>query len=298
MRCRYCMPEKGISGIPHDNILRAEEIYRILALFEKIGINKLRITGGEPLISKILFPLLENIRPLGFKDISITTNGQLLPKLAAKLKAAGVSRVNISLDTLNPKRFHYITRGGSLENTLEGIEAALKAGLDPVKINIVAVKGFNDDEFLDLALLAKDKPLHIRFIELMPIGSNGFCVAENFIPSHEIRELLAPLGNLEPAKIYGNGPAAIFRPSGFKGSIGFISAISNHFCADCNRLRLTSDGKLYPCLHHREYYDFFPLLRGNAPDEEIIALIEKAVAEKPLKHAFGSQTREMGTIGG
>lgn len=284
--------------IPHDHLLRVEEIQRILTLFAQAGVKKLRITGGEPLVSKMLFPLLEAIRPLGFQDISLTTNGQLLPQLAPALKEAGVKRVNISLDTLNPRRFQEITRGGKIEPTLLGIEAALAAGLNPVKLNIVAVRGFNDDEFLDLALLAKHAPLHIRFIELMPIGSNGFWTEKHFISAEEIQERLASLGPLKLACVYGNGPARVFRPEGFTGTLGFISAISNHFCDSCNRLRLTSDGRLYPCLHHGEYHDFFPLLRKNAPDEEIMTLMQKAVREKPSCHAFGTQKRDMSSIGG
>ena len=298
LRCRYCMPEEGIAGTAHASLLRVEEIFRVLKVFRELGIDKLRITGGEPTVSKMFFPLLENIKPLAFRDISVTTNGILLEKIADQFPKYNVNRVNISLDTLNPERFAYITRGGDLEKTLRGIDASLKAGLSPVKINTVAVMGFNDDEFVDIALLSKNRPLNIRFIELMPIGTNGFWTENNFIDSRQIMDILTPLGKLTPAKLYGAGPANVFRIEGFKGTVGFISAISNHFCADCNRLRFTSDGKLYPCLHHQEYYDFFTLLRGGAADEEIKALILKAVTEKPLKHAFGTQTRNMGTIGG
>lgn len=298
LRCRYCMPDEGMPQVPHDNLLRVEEIYRVLALFAQSGIEKLRITGGEPTVSKMLLPLLDNIKPLGFKDVSLTTNGLLLDKLASVLYENGVKRINISLDTLNPQRFTDITRGGDLNKVLKGIDTALATGFNPIKINTVAVKGFNDDEFIQLALLSKDRLLHVRFIELMPIGTNGYWSEKNFITGSDIMKILEPLGVLKPAKLYGNGPAKVYRIPGFTGTVGFIPAISNHFCADCNRLRLTSDGKLYPCLHHSEYFDFFPLLRNNAPDEEILALIMKAVAEKPLRHDYGSQTRNMGTIGG
>ncbi|MEG1500455.1 MAG: GTP 3',8-cyclase MoaA [Clostridiales bacterium] len=298
-RCRYCMPEEGIVFKDHQNMLRVEEMVRLLGIFRLCGVDKLRITGGEPLVSRSLLPLLEAIRPMNFQDIGITTNGQLLPEMSDDLLKAGIKRVNISLDSLDPEKFSWITRGGNIKATLQGMEAALKTGLDPVKINVVAVKGFNDDQFVDLALLAKDKPLHVRFIELMPIGSDPFWTEENYISNQETKEIISSsLGDLHPYHLKGNGPAEVFHIDDFQGTVGFISAISNHFCANCNRLRLTSDGKIYPCLHHQEYIDLFTPLRQGATDEEILQYIEKAVNEKPQKHLFGSQKRQMSSIGG
>ncbi len=298
LRCRYCMPEKGITAKKHYEILRVEEMHRIIAIFNNCGVRKLRITGGEPLVSKTLFPLLESLTDIDLDDIGLTTNGQMLADMAKDLLAAGIKRINISLDTLNAADFVWITRGGSLAKTMDGIDAALKTGFHPVKLNTVAVKGFNDNQFINLALLCKDKPLHLRFIELMPIGTADLWNENNYISAEEIKQILLPLGELKPIKVQGSGPAKNYIIDGFRGSIGFITAISEHFCNQCNRLRFTFDGKLYTCLHYDKCYDFFPLLRENASDQEIINLIQEAISHKPLQHDLGSQTRDMGTIGG
>ena len=298
LRCRYCMPEEGVKFKSHEEILRVEEMKRVLTIFSALGIKKLRITGGEPLVSKNLLPLLEEIRDLDFNDVSLTTNGQLLRQKAHLIKKAGVNRVNISLDSLNQERFSWITRGGNLSRTLDGIDAALLAKLNPVKVNTVVVRDYNFDEVVDIALLAKDKPVHVRFIELMPIGDDSLWTNYAFVSADEIFKKLAVLGKLYPYKITGNGPAEVYTIKNFAGTIGFISAISKHFCNNCNRLRLTSDGKLYPCLHNDQYVDLFPSLRQNADDEEIISLILKAVEIKPPCHELGSQKRNMSSIGG
>ena len=298
LRCRYCMPEEGVKFKSHEAILRVEEMKRVLTIFSALGINKLRITGGEPLVSKNLLPLLKEIEDIKFSDISLTTNGQLLRDKAQKIKASGVKRVNISLDSLKQERFSWITRGGNLSRTLDGIDAALDAGLNPVKVNTVVVREYNFDEVVDLALLAKDKPIHVRFIELMPIGADSLWSQSAFVPAEDIFKKLTVLGKLYPYKITGNGPAEVYTIKDFAGTVGFITAISKHFCNQCNRLRLTSDGKLYPCLHNDHYVDLFPALRQNANDEEIITLILKAVEIKPPCHDLGSQKRNMSSIGG
>ncbi len=297
LRCRYCMPAEGVKSKEHHQLMRVEEMYRLITLFNQYGVTKLRITGGEPLVSKLLFPLLKNIRQLQLQDIALTTNAQLLAPMVNDLKKAGVNRLNISLDTLKPDRFTWITRGGDLQKTLDGIDAALQYGLNPVKINVVAIKGFNDDEFLDLALLAKDRPLHIRFIELMPVGENIWG-PQNFISKQEILDLTASLGKLLPTKVKGNGPADIFQIQDFCGTIGFINAISGHFCDRCNRMRLTSDGKLYPCLHNDYFVDLLKPMREGASDDLLLSLILSGAENKPMQHNLGAQSRNMNTIGG
>ncbi len=299
LRCRYCMPEEGISRQSHTELMRAEEMRRLVGVFVEAGIRKLRITGGEPLVSKILMPLLESIKSLSLTDIALTTNGQLLSQMADQLLAAGVKRLNISLDTLNPQRFDWISRGGVLQKTLDGINAALTAGFNPVKVNTVVVRGFNDDEVVDLALLAKDRPLSVRFIELMPVGEFNIWSEENFVSTDEIKDKLAVLGLLRPTTVInGNGPAEVFSIDGFCGTVGFINAISGHFCRRCNRLRLTADGKIFPCLHSDSSFDLLTPLRHGATDAELLQLIEQAVEEKPPEHSFGKQLRGMNTIGG
>lgn len=298
LRCRYCMPEEGVPHTPHDKILRAEELRRLTGIFCSVGITKIRITGGEPLVSRILLPFVSSLADLCLEDLSLTTNGQLLPQMAEQLKKAGINRVNISLDSLNPERFSWITRGGDLQKTLDGIDAALEAGLNPVKINTVMVRGYNDDEAIDIALLAKDRPLHIRFIEFMPLGEHMIWGPESYISRRETIEKIASLGTLTPRQVYGNGPAEVFTIPGFMGTIGFIDAMSGHFCSSCNRLRLTCDGRLYSCLHNQEYTDLLGPLRAGASDKELLGLIVKTTAEKPRSHNLGSQNREMNTIGG
>ena len=300
LRCRYCMPEQGLPDKGHASLLRVEEMLRLLSLFRAYGIDKLRITGGEPLVSRQLLPLLAALAPLDFTDIALTTNGQLLPQLAARLKAHGVLRLNISLDTLDAECFAQITRNGRLEDTLNGINAALKAGFLPVKVNCVLMRGVNDYEIQDIALLAKDRPLSVRFIEFMPIGADSIWSEQNFLSIAWAKQKLAALGEFMPyQEQYGNGPAEVFTIPGYAGSIGFIDAVSGHFCQSCNRLRLTADGLLYPCLHSPSYIDLLTPLRAGAEDAKLMRLIEQAVKEKPPQHEeWGAQRRKMSTIGG
>ena len=300
LRCLYCMPEEGLPDKGHVALLRVEEMLRLLGIFRLCGVDKLRITGGEPLVSRQLLPLLTAIAPLDFADIALTTNGQLLPQLAGQLHAHGVKRLNISLDTLNAERFARSTRGGRLEDTLAGIAAALEAGFHPVKVNCVLMRGLNESEIPDMARLAKDRPLSVRFIEFMPVGADSLWSEENFLPIARALEKLAALGELIPYKeLHGNGPAEVFTIAGYKGSIGFIDAVSGHFCHSCNRLRLTADGLLYPCLHSVLHTDLLTPLRAGADDAELACLIERSVNEKPPLHeGWGAQGRKMNTIGG
>ena len=281
LRCIYCMPPEGVPWIPHSDLLSYEEIATIVQIAAALGINKIRLTGGEPLIRPGLPNLVEMLSGIeGINEIAMTTNGILLKEYAMVLKRAGLRRINISLDTLKADRFRYITRLGYLKDTLKGIEAAREANLEPVKINVVVMRGINDDEVVDFAKLTREKGWHIRFIELMPFAS-----VTEFVPSSEIRQSIVSLGKLEPCSpITGNGPTRNYRLPGAKGTIGFISPLSEPFCSACNRLRLTSNGQLCPCLLSDSGIDLKGPLRNNATAQELKNLILKAIASKPKQH--------------
>ncbi len=282
LRCIYCMPPEGVPQMSHSEILSYEEIWTVVRAAAELGVNKIRLTGGEPLVRADLPNLIKMLSQIkGIEELSLTTNGTLLKKYALELKQAGLSRINVSLDTLKADKFRYITRLGELKYVLAGIEAAKKAGFDPVKINTVVMRGINDDEILDFARMTYDDGWHVRFIELMPFKG----VAE-FVPSIELRQHISLLGKLEPcASMTSNGPAMYYRLSGAKGTIGFISPLTEtSFCSRCNRMRLTSDGKLRPCLLGEDEIDLKTPLRNNASIEELKRLILKAIASKPEHH--------------
>ncbi|MBI2830082.1 MAG: GTP 3',8-cyclase MoaA [Chloroflexi bacterium] len=285
LRCVYCMPPEGICLMPHSEILTYEEIYTITRAAAEMGIEKIRLTGGEPLVRPDLPKLVGMLAQINaIDDLSLTTNGTLLKKYARDLKAAGLRRVNISLDTLKPDRFEQITRGNKLKDVLEGIEAAREAGLNPVKLNMVVVAGLNDDELLDFARKTINEEWHIRFIEVMPYSGNGQA-STDFISMSEMRKRIESLGSLEPCfHSVGNGPAKYFRFPNSRGTIGFITPLSEHFCFDCNRLRLTSDGKLRPCLMAESEVDLKQPLRSGVSFEGLQELIKQAVLHKPEKH--------------
>jgi len=301
LRCLYCMPPEGVPQMPHSEILSYEEIRTVVRAAAELGICKIRLTGGEPLVRADLPKLIKMLSQVkGIEELSLTTNGTVLKKYALELKQAGLSRVNVSLDTLKPDKFRYITRLGELETVLEGIEAAKEAGFEPVKINIVVMRGINDDEILDFAKMTYEDGWHVRFIELMPFKG----VAE-FVPSIELRQHISLLGNLEPcASITGNGPAMYYRLAGAEGTIGFITPLTEtSFCSRCNRMRLTPDGKLRPCLLGEDEIDLKMPLRNNASMEELKRLILKAVASKPEHHHLEGGNvrlvnRRMSQIGG
>jgi cyclic pyranopterin phosphate synthase len=301
LRCIYCMPPEGVPQISHSEILSYEEIRTVVQAAAELGINKIRLTGGEPLVRADLPKFIKMLSQIeGIQELSLTTNGTFLKKYALELKQAGLSRVNVSLDTLKPDRFRYITRLGELKAVLEGIEAAKEAGFEPVKINTVVMRGINDDEILDFARMTYEDGWHVRFIELMPFKG----VAE-FVPSVELRQHISLLGKLEPClSITGNGPAMYYRLAGARGTMGFISPLTEtSFCSRCNRMRLTSDGKLRPCLLGEDEIDLKMPLRNNASMEELKSLILKAVASKPEHHQLeGSNVRlvnrKMSQIGG
>ena len=301
LRCIYCMPPQGVPQISHSEILSYEEIRTIAQAAAELGINEVRLTGGEPLVRADLPELVRMLSHIDeIRELVLTTNGTLLKNYARGLKQAGLSRVNVSLDTLKADRFRYITRQGKLEDVLEGIEAAKEAGLHPVKINTVVMRGMNDDEILDFVRMTHEEGWHVRFIELMP-----FKGAAESIPSVEVREHISLLGKLEPcASITGNGPAMYYRLAGAKGTIGFISPVSDpSFCSRCNRMRLTPDGELRPCLLGDDEIDLKMPLRNNASMEELKRLILKAVAAKPKHHHLKETNdrpvrRKMSQIGG
>lgn len=285
LRCVYCMPVSGVCPLSHDDILRYEEIHTVAKAAAEMGIDKIRLTGGEPLVRAGLPELVGMLASIEtIDDISLTTNGTLLAKYAAELKSAGLNRVNISLDSLKPERFQSITRSDShLEDVLEGIEVARGAGLDPVKLNTVVIPDVNDDEVLDFAAKTIDEGWHVRFIELMPLA--GETETPQFVSASQMKKKIEKLGELEPClPSVGNGPAKYFRLANARGTIGFITPVSEHFCFNCNRLRLTADGKLRPCLLSDYEVDLKQPLRRGVSAAGLKKLIEEAVANKPLQH--------------
>ncbi|HYB20570.1 MAG TPA: GTP 3',8-cyclase MoaA [Thermodesulfobacteriota bacterium] len=288
LRCRYCMPKEGVSQFGHSEILSYEEILRLAALAVKRGINKVRITGGEPLVRKGVVHLVREISRLkGIQDLSMTTNALLLRDFAWELFQAGLKRLNISMDSLDPQRYREITRGGDLNRVWEGIAAARRLGLSPIKINVVAIAGFNDLEIEDFARLTLREPFQVRFIEYMPIGLSNEWKPERCISCQEIKtrlETISPLIPLEKGANGHEGPARLFKFPGAAGEIGFISPVSDHFCRSCNRLRLTADGKLKTCLFAEELTDLKPLLRSGAGDWELEKKLDEALQNKPLHH--------------
>jgi cyclic pyranopterin phosphate synthase len=302
LSCLYCSAS-SVPRLPRSEVLSFEEIRRVVQIGASLGINKVRITGGEPLLRSNLSELVRMISRIdGIDDISLTSNGILLKKYAIELKEAGLNRVNISLDTLREDRFKRITRVGRLSDVLAGIEAAHQAGLNPVKLNMVVLRGINDDETIDFAKTTIDKGWHVRFIELMPFGTPE-AGALKPVSGQEIRERLRSLGELEPCEFKtGNGPAKYYRLPGAEGTIGFITPITEPFCTGCNRIRLTADGQLRPCLLSDEEVDLKSSLRNHATNEDLKNLILQAVAIKREGHHLNEShsgiSRPMCQIGG
>ncbi|MFP5212748.1 MAG: GTP 3',8-cyclase MoaA [Acidobacteriota bacterium] len=304
LRCAYCMPESGVPKLDHDSILRYEEILRLARIISEMGISKIRLTGGEPLVRQDALYLCEALARLpGVESLTMTTNGVLLARHAEALVKAGLRRVNISLDTLRPERFAAITRADLFHEVWRGIMASHEAGLAPIKLNVVVMRGVNDDEIEALGGLTHRYPFHVRFIEFMPFKEAEF--AERFLPAEGIIERLGRTAPLLPSESRnGNGPARYFRYEGAPGKIGIISPVSRHFCPACNRLRLTADGKLRSCLFSVEETDLRTLLRQGASDEEIAGAIRETVARKPQKHSLDDSlfrkciNRPMVAIGG
>ena len=295
LRCRYCMPEEGVCKKRHEEMLREDEMIQAVEAAASLGITKLRITGGEPLVKKNIVSICRRAAAVeGIREVCLTTNGILLPALAVPLKEAGVKRLNISLDTLDAEKYAYITRTGSLSQAVEGIRAAMDAGFEKVKLNTVLIGGFNEEEIVPLAELTLRYPIDLRFIEMMPMVEGGFG-PEAFLPNPRVLEVLPQLEE-QPAD---GGVASLYRLPGALGRVGLISPVNAHFCAACNRIRLTADGKLKPCLHSAEEYSIKGLDR-----EGMRSVMERAIYNKPAWHGeLNAQNpshagRNMNQIGG
>ena len=305
LRCVYCMPAEGVRWQPKEELLTDDELLRIVRLGADVGFTKIRLTGGEPTLRRNLPDLVREIAANpAITDIAMTTNGILLSRLAEPLAQAGLKRINVSIDTLDPERFRQITRGGRLDLVMEGIAAAEAAGLAPIKLNAVVVRGQNDHEVADLAGLAYERPWQVRFIEVMPFEGVDDVAFDFLVPTAEVMErieerwgTLTPDPNADPVD-----PARPFVFPGAKGSVGFISAMTDAFCATCNRMRLTADGKLRLCLLRDDEVDLLTLLRSGASDEEVRMRLREAVWRKPWGHGVAegevSLNRGMSRIGG
>ncbi|MEG0829352.1 MAG: GTP 3',8-cyclase MoaA [Anaerovoracaceae bacterium] len=296
LRCKYCMPEEGIVKKSHKEMMTSEETIMSIRAAAKLGIEKIRITGGEPLVKHGVVKLCKSIGQIeGIKEICITTNGTLLPTYAKDLKAAGVSRVNISLDTLNPEKFREITRRGNLEDALAGIKAAKEVGFEQVKINVVLMGGFNDDEIPAFVELTRENNIEVRFIELMPIGGGIGFDKNNFVSCDRVLSTVAELKSLDKEE----GVARLYALPGAAGKVGLIRPVSCDFCEGCNKIRMTADGKLKPCLHSDQEIS----LKGLS-EEEMQKQLEKTILEKPEKREEISAEspskagRNMNQIGG
>jgi cyclic pyranopterin phosphate synthase len=305
LRCIYCMPPEGLQLLDHAEVLRLEEVERIAAAAARLGISRIRITGGEPLVRKGVIGLVEGLIQLpGIEDVSLTTNGILLTEHAAALRRAGMRRINISLDTLDAEKYKRITRGGDIQRVIEGISEARRQGFSPIKVNVVAMRGINDDEIAEFARLTIERPVHIRFIEFMPVGISTEWDQNSFISSSETRDIISRVGRLLAVENCAkSGPAAMYRLEGAAGQLGFISPLSNHFCDTCNRMRLTADGKLRTCLFSDEEIDLKKYLRGGLSDHDLERIIAEAIKAKPKGHtisepSFKKCRRNMSAIGG
>ena len=296
LRCRYCMPEEGVCKKCHADMLTEDEMITAVEVAASLGITKLRITGGEPLVKKNIVSICRRAAAVeGIREVCLTTNGILLPQLAKPLKEAGVKRLNLSLDTLKPDKYAYITRIGKLDTFRAGLDAAFAAGFEKIKINSVLIGGFNDDEIEDMASLTLEYPLDMRFIELMPMYDSGDFGQDAYLPYSRVLEKLPEAVEVSP----DGGVAKLYRLPGAKGNIGLISPVSAHFCGECNRLRLTADGKLKPCLHAAHEYSIKGLDKAG-----VRTVFEQAIWNKPAWHGdldaiHRSQAgRNMNEIGG
>ncbi len=303
LRCRYCLP-KGFDGFAEpEGWLRFDEIERVVGAFVRLGVRRVRITGGEPLVRRNLPELAARLAALpGLEDLSLSTNAVRLARLAVPLRAAGIRRLNVSLDSLDPARYAEITGGGKLEKALAGLEAARAAGFDPIKINMVVMRGVNDDKVERMVDFCAAGGYTLRLIETMPMGATGQAASRRYVSLDEIRRRLAARYELLPATMPGGGPARYVQLAGTDLRIGFITPISQHFCATCNRVRLSAEGVCYLCLGQEHRYDFRPLLRAGASDAALEAAVREAIALKPERHHFrerpGQIVRFMSQTGG
>jgi len=296
LRCVYCMPEEGISPISHEQVLRYEEIVKLVKIATELGINKIRITGGEPLVRKGLINLITMLKEIDeIKDISLTTNGILLERYLDDLINAGLDRVNISLDSLNPEIYKKITRRGNLDDVMRGLKKAIDSSIKPIKINVVTMKNINDN-LEDFAKLSIKEPVHIRFIEFMPVF--GVEKIEGLTEEEMINELSKYGRLIKTVNPFGYGPATYYKYENAKGTIGLICSNSHSFCDKCNRLRLTSDGRLKPCLFGEEEVDVKNMLRNNASDNILKEAFKKAIYLKPKERNKNKRIHYMHYVGG
>jgi len=304
LRCRYCMPEGGVVSLGHDAILSYEELFRVARVAVELGVRKIRLTGGEPLVRKGLLGFVEALAKLPQQpEITLTSNGLLLAENALALKEAGLARVNVSLDSLRPERFAHLTRCDALEQVWRGVHSAEAAGLTPIKINMVPILGVNEDEIADFARLTFAHPWQVRFIEFMPLSPELEYSTEQLYPAANIYADLQKIAGLtEVARQGPAGPARLYQFEGAQGSVGIIPAVSEHFCRECNRLRLTADGQLRPCLLAPQEIDLRTMLRAGVSDQVLAEQLEKSVAAKPQQHHLdkgdGTGGRHMQGIGG
>jgi cyclic pyranopterin phosphate synthase len=306
LRCGYCMPSQGMTFHPPEDTLATPEILRLLNVFRSLGVVKVRLTGGEPLLRSDIGDILAHLAHLGVEDVSLTTNGVALAEKLPGLLRAGLRRVNISLDTFRPKVFHRLTGADALPRVLAGVRTALASPLSPVKINMVVLRQWNWDEVPDFVHWAQANPVHVRFLELMPTRNTfeGRSVVDerDFVPSEEVRARVESLVTLEPEDPI-QGVARVHAIKGGLGRVGFVSPVSNHFCATCNRVRLTSTGGLKTCLHGESVVDLRGALRRGASDDELRGLIRSALFQKPEEHFirpdhFVSPHLRMSQVGG
>lgn len=304
LRCIYCMPSDGVRHIEYKDILKYEEITRVVRVAAKLGVRKIRLTGGEPLFRRNLHVLIDSLNGIeGIEDIGITTNGILLKRYARLLAEAGLKRVNVSLDSLQQDKYYEITRGGDIKNVFDGIMEARNEGLLPVKINMIPIRGINDDEIEDFAMLTKDAPYHVRFIEFMPMAPGKLWAENTYVPTDEIKRRVSSITPLTPVKLRRSGPARYYRMDGAAGVIGFISPVSHYFCDSCNRLRMTSEGKVRPCLFNDTEVNLRSAIRSGADDDEIERLLRHSIDIKPKRHTISPETsfehlEPMSRIGG
>ncbi len=302
LRCLYCMPEEGIKLLSHEKILTLENLFFFIKTSVSLGVNKIRITGGEPLLRRNIFFLIKSVSKLeGVNDLSITTNGVLLEKYIDQLIDSGIKRINVSLDTLDKEKFRFISRRDYFDNVIHGIKLSVEKGLNPVKVNIVAIRNFNDSEITDFINFGIENNVEIRFIEFMPFGDSEHL---RFISKDEIISRIKEKFSITPASNHPDGPAKMYKIEGYDTKIGFISPLTEHFCGKCNRIRLTCDGKLKTCLFADNYYDIFNEIKENNYSDLKKRLIE-IIKEKPEKHKIGFKDykfkkcqNEMRVIGG
>ncbi len=294
LRCTYCMP-KGFDAFEEpEDWLTFDEIERVIGAFARLGVRRLRITGGEPLVRKGLPDLVARLAMLpGIEDLSLSTNAVRLARMARRLKDAGVGRVNVSLDSLDPERFAAITGGGRLDKVLAGLEAARAVGLEPVKLNMVVLRGVNEDEVPAMVDFCLAHGYTLRLIETMPVGATGQAATGQYVDLQEVRARLAERYELLPAVMSGGGPARYVQVAGTDLKVGFITPLSQHFCETCNRVRLAVDGTLYLCLGQNDAFAFRPLLRGGASDRDLEDAARQAIGLKPERHEFRENPRQV-----